>query len=641
MRNPRKRTKAAGKKDANFPEKSAVPRTLPPYWIEGLALVAIIGATILLFIENFSADFTYDDYVTILGDPRIAHMHLGDLFDIGDINFGWRRQVRRLTFMIDYALFGSSPTGYHLHNLLWHVLSVALFYVFVRILSQRVGISLLATLIFAIHPIHVEVVTNITNRKELLCMAFLLAAFIAYDGFIRGIGPKRWRWLTGCLVAWILALFSKQVAIVLPLYLIAYEYLFVPKEQRVLTRNRILLLNGTLLSGIIFITFVLLVVDLENLKDSLNFKGYRGEPTLFSVGITSARVFWRYVELLVWPTTVCPHHVVDLSRSVLEPTTLVSWVGLLALVVMVFLVAPRWPLLAFGFFWFLISYLPISNLIPTSFMLADRYMYIPSAGFCILLASFGETLYQKLRLGFPRYAVPVIAVLGSLVIAGYSLKTVSYNSHWKNEGRIWQYALGCTSSPWVNTNLGNHYYRAGEYTKAIRELSTAIELGFADAYDGRGNVFFAMNNYEEAMRDYVLAIAFKPGWPKAYYDRGLVFFQLELYLKAIEDYTRALELDPNYSEAYNNRGLAYENLDRRYEALEDYSKAVKFDQFNAAAHNNLGRALLYAGQLKEGIRSYKRAEELGLAEATKVLEFLGKEGLLNDPGNVNQAGQTP
>ena len=308
---------------------------------------------------------------------------------------------------------------------------------------------------------------------------------------------------------------------------------------------------------------------------------------------------------------------------------------------MAFLVARRWPLLSFGLFWFLISFLPISNVIPTSFLLADRYMYIPSAGYCILLVCLGEAMYQKLRGFTPRYAMSVIAVGASLVIAGYSVKTVSYNAHWKNEGLIWQYALGCNPSPWAYTNLGNHYYRTGAYPEALEKLSTAIALGFDDAYDARGNVFFAMGNYEEATRDYILAIAFKPDWPKAYYDRGLVFFRLELYLKAIEDYTRALVLDPAYSEAYNNRGLAYENLDRRQEALDDFSKATRVDPDNAAAHNNLGRALLYAGRLKEAIRSYKRAEQLGLAEATKILEFLSQESLLNGQEELDPASHRP
>ena len=103
----------------------------------------------------------------------------------------------------------------------------------------------------------------------------------------------------------------------------------------------------------------------------------------------------------------------------------------------------------------------------------------------------------------------------------------------------------------------------------------------------------------------------------------------------------ALVLDPAYSEAYNNRGLAYENLDRRQEALDDFSKATRVDPDNAAAHNNLGRALLYAGRLKEAIRSYKRAEQLGLAEATKILEFLSQESLLNGQEELDPANYRP
>ena len=639
MRNPQKKPKTPRNKDTNFTAKSV---NIPPRWVEGLALSTILGATILVFAESITAEFTFDDFRSVLDDPNIRHMRVWELFDFGDINFGWRRQVRTFSYMVDYALFGSSPVGYHLHNLFWHVLSVTLFYVVVRKLSQQVWISLLAALIFAIHPIHVESVTNITNRKDLLCMAFLLAAFISYDWFVRDVGKKRWLWLTGSFVAWVLALFSKQVAIVFPLSLIVYEFLYVPQNQRMLTRNRLLLTSGILLGGFLFLTLVLLIVDLENLQNSLDFKGYQGEPSVYSVGLTSARAFWGYVELLIWPNELCPDHLVQLSRSFLEPRTLLSWVGLIAIVVLAFQVAERSPLLSFGLFWFLISYLPVSNLIPTTYILADRYMYIPSAGFCIVMVSIGGIMYQKVQNFRPNLAIPVMSLVGIMIVAGYTLRTLEYNAIWKKGASLWQYTLQCNPQSFrAYTNLGIAQYLAGSHQEALDTLTKALKLGSQVAFNDRGNVYQALGNSEAALKDFNQGIELMPEWAKGYYDRGVLFYSLGKYHEAILDFNQALKFKPKYSEAYNNRGLAYENLDLLREALQDYSRAVEIDPFNAAAHNNLGRVLFYLGNLEEAIQHYERAEQLGLSEATKVLEALDKEGLLNGPENLKPAVQTP
>lgn len=638
MSNQQKKSKPVPRKEISVGEKPVMPPGLPDRWVEGLLLVALIGLPLLLFAESFSADFTFDDFTFVVENPQIHNWE----FEL-DPWYRWRKHVRALTFMVDYSLFRDSPTGYHVHNFIWHVVSVVLFYVLVRVLSNRASIAFFAALLFTTHPIHVEAITNITNRKELLCMAFLLASCISYMEFTRRVGPQRVAWFIAAVVAWIFALFSKHVAITLPLYLIAYEYVFVPQEKRFLFKNPLVIGGGFSLGISLMIAYVLIrAVNLEDLHDSITFKGYAGEATLFSVAITSARMFWRYVGLLIWPDDLCPDHLETLSQSLLEPMTLLSWGSLIAVVAVAFLLARRSPLLSFGTFWFLISFLPISNLIPTSYLLADRYMYIPSAGFCIVLVCLGDAMYQKLHGFKPPFAIPVMAVVGGLLIVGYSQKVLSYNTYWKNERVLWQYVLECNPESFrAYGNLGYQYLRAGSYPKAIELLSKAINLGFEKSYEHRGSAYIGMENYEAAMQDFNHALAYDPDWDTAYYGRGLVYFKRGQYERAIDDFSRAIELKPDYSEAYNNRGLAYENLDRRDEALKDYFEATKLDPDNGAAHNNLGRALVYAGRLKEAIQSFQRAEKLGVAQATKILEILNKQGLPSDQGTIDPSRSQP
>ncbi|UCE64607.1 MAG: glycosyltransferase family 39 protein, partial [Nitrospirota bacterium] len=201
MSKQQRKTGRTPRRETSVGKESVLTRDLQARWVEGLLLAGVMAFTLLLFVESLSADFTFDDRDMVVNNPEIQKGHFWDLVDFEDEYYGWRRPLRRVTYMIDYALFGTSPTGYHVHNLLWHLFSVGLFYILVRSLSKRVSIALPAALLFAIHPIHVEVVTNITDRKESLCMAFLLASFVSYHRFIQEVGRNRWAWLTGAVVA--------------------------------------------------------------------------------------------------------------------------------------------------------------------------------------------------------------------------------------------------------------------------------------------------------------------------------------------------------------------------------------------------------------------------------------------------------
>ena len=145
-------------------------------WLYCLILVFV---TILLFANTLNNDFTYDDYPVVISDPQIKYWHFLDLWEV------WGRSTRTLSLMVDYHIFGDSPFGYHAQNILWHLLSVLLlFFIFVK-LSGNQFTSFIAALFFAVHPIHVEAVANIANRKELICMFFSLSSFLLYLTFLQ------------------------------------------------------------------------------------------------------------------------------------------------------------------------------------------------------------------------------------------------------------------------------------------------------------------------------------------------------------------------------------------------------------------------------------------------------------------------
>jgi 4-amino-4-deoxy-L-arabinose transferase-like glycosyltransferase len=281
----------------------------------------LILITLGVFFQSISHEFTYDDYPRVLEDPLVRQSNITALWDLGG-NILWHRQVRTLTYMVDYALFGISPVGYHLHNLFWHTLCVVLVFVLLKKLTHQATFSFFGALIFAIHPIHVEAVSNIANRKELLALGFLLIAFLCYIRFLERETAKKWVWLCLGVCAWGLGIFSKQVAMILPLLLVAYEFLLVPKDQRFLTKNTPLLVS---LLGAATISLVLYAFSIWDMahdhtplpgEHSVIPQGYRGELTYLALVATSARAFWTYIQLLVWPAGLCPEHIVDYLRFV-------------------------------------------------------------------------------------------------------------------------------------------------------------------------------------------------------------------------------------------------------------------------------------------------------------------------------------
>ena len=577
-------------------------------------------------------DFTYDDGTVVLDDPRIWQGDIGALW-IRNEQLIWAHQVRTLSYMLDFALFGFAPKGYHLHNLFWHALCVVLVFVLIKKLTHHPTFSFLGGLIFSVHPVHVEAVTNITNRKELLALGFLLIAFLSYLQFLEGKTGRKWAWLLAATGSWGLGLLSKQVTIMFPLLLVVYEYLMVPPKNRFLTKNTVLLLVLVSLGSLVLFLYALFIMDITNLKTSKflssGLKGYGGDLTYISLLSTSALVFWDYIQLLVWPVGLCPDHVVDLSPSFLDIRVLVAWSGLIGFIVIVLRVFRKWPVLAFGMLWFLISFVPISNWVPSSYILADRYMYMPSVGYCIVFVALSQAFYRWLLHSYPRRAIVIAALLAAAVTVGYTSTTLAHNSHWSNPETLWNATLQCNpDSTQAFNGLGNFYFEQGMYGKAREYLSRAIEQGYIKAYNNRGNVFYEMGEYQAALKDYNIIISLKPDWGKPYSNRGILYLAQKQYDRAVLDFTKALERSRQQSRVFNLRGLAYEESGQLTKAEDDYRQAISSDPFNAEAFFNLGRVQLHNNELNAAILSYQKAKDLGWTKAEDVLKVLRKKGYL-------------
>ena len=481
-------------------------------WFPCWLVVIALG----VYSQTAFMDFTYDDYPVILEDSRITEFDFGSLL-FRDGKFFLGRQVRTVTYMVDYALFGFSPMAFHLHNLFWFSLGVVLVYFFFRRITQNPTVSFVGSLIFALLPINVETVASVTNRKDLLALSFLLFGFLSYFQVLKSTGSKKWTWLGMVGITWVLSFFSKPVTIVFPLLLITYEWLLVPREQRFLTKNVFILFLLAGIGTIVVSLYAFFILDIFNFKTSsiLSFtlKGYEGELTYLALVATSARTFWTYFQLVLVPIGLCPDHVVDLSPNFLEIRALVSWIALLSFLLSIFWISSSWPILAFGMVWFAITFLPVSNLAPISYALADRYMYIPSVGICLILTILVKELYERLRTTHRRVALPLSGALLTVLVFGYGGTTLAYLPNWRDGDSIFRFMMQCNpKSGRAHLGLGEVFFQRGMFTKAHHHFTQSIALGVLDGYNSRGATFEEMGKYEAALKDYNFVISQKPKW---------------------------------------------------------------------------------------------------------------------------------
>lgn len=387
----------------------------------------VAGLVLSGFIYNLAmvSHFNFDDYQLIVFNPSIRDFrNLGVVISSG-------HPVRGLTLMLDYALFGLNPRWYHVHNVLWHIFGSILFYALGYRIFGRPRLAGAAAVLFAFHPIHTEAVMAVAHRKDLLAFAFMLLAFHAY--LYRQKFPKLA--VIFSLVFFALALLSKQVAMVLPALILVHEWLKAGAAARwraVAWAAPLLILAAALIAGGI-------IIEAPVLKDFNPFgKVAPAELNMVDYGrvmATSFSVFPRYLRFLLFPVHQCLTPLIKITTFA-DPR---AWLG-----VLMFLLLPaagwlmrRDQASSFSLFWIFLTILPVMNWVPANDFFAERYLFTPSAGFCLLAAALWERLHLSRSeilsaRGYGAAGLVILLVFLWLILAG--ALTIRINVLWPQDG---------------------------------------------------------------------------------------------------------------------------------------------------------------------------------------------------------------
>jgi hypothetical protein len=445
-------------------------------WRDQIACAALFLISAVLYFQTTSFDFqfTWDDGTYVVNNPHITQFTFTNIAHLFDRPYeGLYGPIQMLTYMIDYRNWGMDPFGYHLSNLLIHSANVVLAFLMLRKLTGEFTLAVFAALVFAVHPLNVENVAWIAERKTLVSAFFVLLTWLSYLHYRQAPGRPKLAYAVS-LVAYLLAVFAKGTVIGLPIILVCYEWLLRDgKERRFGPVAPYFIISCLAAAATLWATLSTDVVG-----------GDRGPPITiaFLFGLvypTMLPVWWEYIRLLLFPVGLSAYYIPVPRVSFLDPVVLLAMAGWLYVFVELIIRASNQ--VRFWFLWALFFFAPTSGLVPWLVYYADRYMYLPGIGFYVLAGIGAAACYRWMAVRWPKMAalknvLVVIAMLG--VTAVYGSLTYQRSTVWRNEITLWTDTTEKTPDfSDGHLNLGAANLREGNLDAAESAYRQADELG--------------------------------------------------------------------------------------------------------------------------------------------------------------------
>lgn len=553
---------------------------------KNLFIILILFIIILISYGNiFPNEFVWDDHIFILDNPEIKSLSNIPSFFTTDIDNIYR-PVRSIHYTIVYSVFKKDPFGYHLNALFFHIIISILIYFIILKLIDKKNIAFLASLLFALHPIHTGRVTNMTAGFDLLGIFLFLLSFYFYIIFSQN---KKLKYFIFSLVLFGIGLFASEEVATLPFVIILYEFCFNKNFFEKLKENilRFYAPFFVLLIGYIVIRFFVLgIVGRPPEYDS---------PGLFFTQITMAKVFVSYILLLIAPINLKLFHEVEVVTSFFNFDVLISII--LLILILIFTIKKFNKVVFFCVFWFFITLLPFSNIIPLVSLMAERYVYLPSLGFCFLLAFTFVKIYD-FDFEKKKYIRIFLVIFFILLLLSYSFVVVKRNAEWRDNITFWTETVkDSPNNSGAHDNLGFTYEHAGDIENALEEFEIAIKLQ-PDNYKALANIGVAyakLGIYNESIASLKKSIKIKK-YHKTYDKLGLVYVELNMENEAIESFKKAIKINPRYAKAHNDLGTVYGKIGKFDLALQEFNEAIRIDKDYADTHYNLGILLEFLEQ---------------------------------------------
>ena len=621
--------KSRGSRPASAIPAPPSPRSGVLRWLAPVVLVLATVAAFLPTLENGFVNF--DDIENFLNNRSYRGLGLTHLrWMFTTVNLGGLIPLTWMTLGFDYLIWGMDPAGYHLTSLLLHALAALVFYfVLLRLLreaqdgsaadatARRLG-ALFGALIFSVHPLRVESVAWVTERRDVLSGLFCLLTVLAYlRAWDTRVGDRLGgKWYLASLGLFVCALLSKAMAITLPAVLVLLDFyplrrlrLSFPDGLGAIARN---LLVEKSPFGVLSLACVGLSLAAARDNDAMSSLSDVSLLDRLSLSVHS-------VAFYLWKT-VAPVNLAIMYElpEKLDRTAwpfVVAWVVVLTITAVCLVLRHRLIALAVVWLAYLVMLAPVSGLVQAGRqMAADRYSYLPCLSWSVLCAAGFSWAWRRTAgpHGEPTRTRSLVMWTGVLIVLGLAALTWKQVGVWHDTETLWAHAVVAAPSGRAHENLGEVFQDRGQLTEAGAHFERLVQIRprYGPGHLYLGAVRAQQGRTDEAMREYAEAARLMPTSAVPHYNMGLALMAQNRTAEAIEQYREAVKLVPNYPNAHSNLGMALAGQGRLDEGVQHLREALKLDPESAGIHSNLGLVLARQGRASEALQHLGKAVEL-------------------------------
>jgi tetratricopeptide (TPR) repeat protein len=572
-----------------------------------------------------SHDFVgYDDQLYVVQNPSVTNgLTLdGIQWAFTHVHVSNWHPLTTISHMLDCQVYGLQPWGHHLTNILLHAAAAVLLFLALRELTSNLWPSVFVAAVFAVHPLRVESVAWVSERKDVLSGVFFMLTLWAYARYARGKGSF---WYIALVVLFALGLMCKPTLVTLPFVLLLLDYWPLGRTQRSLSRA-----SGNMASQerqrrdtwprlvveklpLFALSTACCVATLLAQKQSLDLSL---KPPLEERVGNALISYAVYVGQMIWPARLAVLY--PYSEGNLKVPQVVLALLLLLIISIAFLLWRRkYPFLLTGWLWYLGMLVPMIGIIQVGLQVrADRYTYLPQIGLYILVAWGAMELSHQWR-----RSREVLAVAALLILTALTTRSYLQTSYWRDTETLWKHTIATTSNNYIaHSNLAQALLQSGRFAEAIAESEKALKVkpDFPAAYNNLGLALVQNQQYanggppqngavDEAIAHYQRALQINPHYKPARTNLGNALLQKGQVDEAIAQFQKILEMDPHIAEAELCLGNAFFQKREVNEAIAHFQNALEIDPDYAEARFNLGNVFLAEGKYSESIAAYEAA----------------------------------
>ncbi|OHB86388.1 MAG: hypothetical protein A3J73_05615 [Planctomycetes bacterium RIFCSPHIGHO2_02_FULL_38_41] len=667
------------KKDTNIPySQNRDSQTV----VSRLVYIILVILPLCAFLNTLFNGFVYDDisvleenyFIRNLGNiPKVFSKEYFRLAN--ELSY---RPVVTLSYFIDYAIWRYNPFGYHLSNVILHAANCVLLYLLLVQLTKVRLAALFSAVIFSIHPCTTEAVNCLSYREDIFVATFSFLACLCLIKSVRiyhyscktstsyhvktknrqadgqcsqTFASRYWMWIyyAGSLLFYLLSLLSKESAIVVPLFILLYWFLFRRKSGPSLHLNQSENKNSVIHSlsednehsshtklrwikyfvsyylGYILVSIFYLCIRFLVLKNPLEISASYVKGSIPINFMTMSKVLSSYIKLMFLPTHLSADYTIAEVLSAFDVSFVISIILLTAVGVIIFKTVNKTKTYSLFMLYFFVSLLPVLNIVPIGHIMADRYLYLPVAMFCpviggLLFYNRPSRLSVDIQRKLPVYSyysvltrnyivIPVV----SIICITFFVRTMLRNMVWRSEFVFWTKILKEQPGNWdAHNNLGRYLFNQGRLDAAIDELEMAVKLkeNFPEGHNSLGTMYIEKGLIDKAIIEYRKALKYMPVFPHAYYNLGNACVKKGLIDDGIAFFNKAISQGMYAPQVFNNLGSAYLKKGMMDEAIVQYQKALLVSKDFAEPHSNIGYVYTEKGELDKAMTELEEAIRL-------------------------------